>query len=127
MTVFPNRRWHTTTEKRLAERLRAGETWTGEFVVRDRSGRSFPVQLTDSPVLDESGALLGIIGTSKEITHLKRSEDGQRFLAEAGRVLASSLDRETTLGRVSRLAVPTLGEWCLVHMLERGTPQPVAG
>ena len=111
----------------IMERLQEGESWTGEFMVRDRQGRTFPVLVTDSPVLDDDGSLMGIIGTSKEITERKRTEDSQRFLAEAGRVLASSLDYQTTLSRVSRLAVPILGSWCMVHLLDpRHRPEPVA-
>ncbi|HUG40381.1 MAG TPA: PAS domain S-box protein [Longimicrobiales bacterium] len=111
----------------IMDRLREGESWTGEFLVRDRDGREFPVAVTDSPVFDEDGAIVGIIGTSKEISTRKRAEDAQRFLAEAGRVLSSSLDLQTTLSRVSRLAVPTLGEWCFVHLFETGKdPAPVA-
>ena len=102
----------------LMARLRAGESWSGEFMVQDRDGRSFPVQVTDSPVLDDDGTLVGIIGTSKEISQRKRTEESQRFLAEAGRVLSSSLDHQTTLSRVSRLAVPMLGDWCMVHLLD---------
>jgi len=40
------------------------------------------------------------------------------FLAEASRVLASSLDYETTLERVAQLAVPTLADWCFVDVAD---------
>ena len=40
-----------------------------------------------------------------------------RFLAEASRVLASSLDYEATLQSVARLTVPALGDWCLVDVV----------
>jgi PAS domain S-box-containing protein len=39
------------------------------------------------------------------------------FLAEAGMVLASSLDYEITLSAVARLAVPKLGDWCVIDVL----------
>lgn len=39
------------------------------------------------------------------------------FLAEASAHLASSLDYETTLRRVARLAVPELADWCVVDTL----------
>jgi signal transduction histidine kinase len=39
------------------------------------------------------------------------------FLAEASRILASSLDYETTLQRVAELSVPPLGDWCFVAVL----------
>ncbi len=45
---------------------------------------------------------------------------GQRltFLAEASTLLASSLDYETTLANVARLAVAHLADWCVVDIIE---------
>ncbi|HLL54892.1 MAG TPA: ATP-binding protein [Myxococcaceae bacterium] len=43
-----------------------------------------------------------------------------RFLAQASAILGSSLDYETTLATVARLAVPELADWCSVHILEGG-------
>ncbi|HEX2044174.1 MAG TPA: ATP-binding protein, partial [Gaiellaceae bacterium] len=40
------------------------------------------------------------------------------FLAEAGEVLAASLDYETTLRRVADLAVRDLADWCMVDVLD---------
>lgn len=49
------------------------------------------------------------------------------FLAEASRILASSLDYETTLATVARLAVPQIADWCQVDVVdEQGTPRMVA-
>lgn len=45
------------------------------------------------------------------------SEERRRLLAEAGRVLASSLDYETTVSTVARLAVPGFADWCSVDLL----------
>lgn len=42
------------------------------------------------------------------------------FLAEAGRLLAESVDRSSTLTALTRLALPTLGAWCIVDILEEG-------
>jgi len=58
---------------------------------------------------------------------LKRSEETQRFLAEAGGVLASSLDYRATLTKVARLVVPTLADWCAVDVLrEDGSVERLA-
>jgi PAS domain S-box-containing protein len=54
--------------------LQRGETWTGEFLVQSRDGRVFPAHVTDSPVLDEHGNLIGIIGISIDITARKQLE-----------------------------------------------------
>ncbi|MBD0327543.1 MAG: GAF domain-containing protein, partial [Pyrinomonadaceae bacterium] len=49
------------------------------------------------------------------------------FLAEASAILASSLDYETTLTSVARLAVPHIADWCSVHIIEReGVILPLA-
>jgi signal transduction histidine kinase len=44
----------------------------------------------------------------------------ERFLAQASRILASSLDLQATLQSVADLAVPFLGDWCVVDTLEEG-------
>jgi len=60
------------------------------------------------------------INVIEDITELKRAEQGQRFLAEAGRVLAGSLDYEETLAAVARLAVPDIADWCAVDAIVDG-------
>lgn len=40
------------------------------------------------------------------------------FLAEAGRMLAESVDQSSTLLALTKLALPTLGAWCIVDILE---------
>ena len=42
----------------------------------------------------------------------------QGFLAEASRVLSSSLDYEETLARVARLAVPGIADSCTVYLVD---------
>jgi len=49
---------------------------------------------------------------------MRRSEEAQRFLAEASSVLSSSLDYRETLASVALLAVPALADWCAVDVLE---------
>ncbi|AFZ23065.1 PAS domain S-box [Cylindrospermum stagnale PCC 7417] len=52
-----------------------------------------------------------------DVTDQVRLERAQRFLSEASAVLASSLDYQTTLERVAKLAVPELADWCTVHIV----------
>jgi len=47
------------------------------------------------------------------------------FLAEAGDLLAGSLDYETTLSSVARLVVPEMADWCAVDILEENILWPV--
>ena len=56
------------------------------------------------------------VNVIEDVTDVKRAEHAQRFLAQAGAVLASSLDYEQTLARITRLAVPRLADWCAVSL-----------
>ncbi len=44
------------------------------------------------------------------------------FLAEASEVLGSSLDYETTLASLARLAVPYLADWCVIDIVDDDGP-----
>jgi PAS domain S-box-containing protein len=70
-----------------------------------------------TPLRAPDGRVTRAINVIEDITDLKQVEETQRLLAEAGRVLAGSLDYEETLRRVARLAVPDLGDWCMVDLV----------
>jgi PAS domain S-box-containing protein len=50
----------------IMEKLKRGESWSGEFPVRDKQGRWFAARVTDCPVYDETGNLAAIVGTSTD-------------------------------------------------------------
>lgn len=55
------------------------------------------------------------------------SERRARFLSEAASTLAASLDYRATLWNLAQLAVPFLGDWCIVDLLDPdGTFERVA-
>jgi len=58
----------------IMARLRAGERWSGEFMVQRKDGRTFLAAVTDVPLYDDAGELAGIIGVSTDITAQKRAE-----------------------------------------------------
>jgi PAS domain S-box-containing protein len=55
--------------------LRAGGTWSGEFIVRRPDGRTFPALVTNAPIHDDTGAPIGIVGVSSDISDRKATED----------------------------------------------------
>lgn len=69
-------------------------------------------------VIDSAGSPVRLVGTCVDVTDRQRAEDDLRFIVQASEVLASSLDYETTLAAVARLAVPTLADWCAVDIVE---------
>jgi signal transduction histidine kinase len=54
------------------------------------------------------------------------SEQRQGLIAEAGRVLSSSLDYEATVARVAELAVPTFADGCAVDLVVDGKIERLA-
>ena len=76
------------------------------------------INLTVSAACDGEGRPGYSIAVIEDITERKRAQDAQRFLAEAGATLSSSLDYRATLAGVARLSVPQLADWCTVDILE---------
>jgi PAS domain S-box-containing protein len=70
-----------------------------------------------APLRGPAGELMAVT-VIEDVTDAKEAELHQRFLAEAGEALASSLDHEETLQRVAQLAVPVLADWCAVDILD---------
>lgn len=70
-----------------------------------------------TPILDASGQAVQTVNIFRDITDMALSEQYQSFLAEAGALLASSLDYKTTLVNVAQLAVTNLADWCSIYLL----------
>jgi serine phosphatase RsbU (regulator of sigma subunit)/PAS domain-containing protein len=84
------------------------------------------VRVKALPVFDESGEPVLAINVIEDVTEEREATEAQTFLSEAGRILSSSLDYDTTITNVARLAVPRIGDWCAVDLLEEdGTTRPV--
>ena len=84
--------------------LLQGRSWTGEFVLQRKDGTTFPALVTDTPVHDEQGNLVAIIGISTDITEVKqteelrRSEERFRLLAENAQDLIARYRLKPTPG-----------------------------
>lgn len=52
-----------------------GETWSGEYTARHRDGHIVPVHVIDSPVFDDNGNLIAIIGASHDISEQIRTHE----------------------------------------------------
>src|SRR5579864_5346593 len=100
-----------------------------------------------APVRGEGGAMIGVLAAVsgepvvpddvvfvRSIANLvaasmvrDRAEARLGFLAEAGHVLAESLDYDITLATLADLVVPRLADWCIVDLAqEDGTVRRVA-
>ncbi|MCW3063553.1 MAG: putative sensor protein [Solirubrobacterales bacterium] len=77
-------------------------TWTANFV----------------PVRDETDEIIGCAVMVSDVTERKRAEDRTAFIAEAATLLDTSLDLETTVRTMCRIAVPRLADWCAIDLLD---------
>jgi PAS domain S-box-containing protein len=96
-----------------------GATTNGAIIYYWRSPRKFSAE-----DIDYALALSNLSASALNRLELNEQNrlEKQRlaFLAEASAMLASSLDYESTLERVARLAVSYMAEWCTVHVAENG-------
>jgi PAS domain S-box-containing protein len=62
--------------------------------------------------------IAGAMGRERAEERRRKSEEALRFLAEAGHLLAESLDYDATLATLADLVVPRLADWCIVDLVE---------
>jgi len=55
----------------ILQRLLAGEHWSGEFLIKRSDATVFPAILTGSPITDDKGEPVGIVGVSTNISEQK--------------------------------------------------------
>ena len=58
----------------IMSQLRAGESWSGEFLAKHRDGTTIPVRVHDSPVYDDNGKQIGMVGSSEDISRRIRAD-----------------------------------------------------
>jgi PAS domain S-box-containing protein len=85
----------TPSREQAAEIMRDladGKTWTGEFPVMRKDGTSFPARVTDTPVYDDAGRLVAIVGISSDISEMKEKERALRESEQRFRELAEHIN-----------------------------------
>jgi PAS domain S-box-containing protein len=90
--------------------------FVGERKFRRKDGSLVDVEVSVSTILRNGRETL--CDVAHDITERKRREEAQRFLAQVGATLSSSLDYRATLTSVARLAVPHLADWCAIDIVE---------
>lgn len=98
------------------ERARELEQQAGELEKQRREAEALAEELEDSN--------LELEATTDDAKRARDAalagEERLRLVDEASRILSSSLDYETTVTAVARLAVPNFADWCAVDLLEDG-------
>jgi len=118
------------TAEEIAETLRSGKPWTGEFELTRGDGSVVAVNVSNSGLYDASGALVGVVSIVTDVTEARRSvrqlvseAEALRFLLDAATVVSSAVGFEESVRSLGALAVPLLGDVCLVDVLVDGAVQ----
>ncbi len=99
--------------------VQTGEPYRIEYRFRRASDGQYRWHLGRAePLRDAAGQIVKWFGAATDIHDQKESEERLRFLAEAGALLASTLDYEATLARLARLGVAALADYCLIDVIE---------
>jgi PAS domain S-box-containing protein len=69
------------------------------------------------PEIYEENKITSWIGTATDIQERKQAEENQRFLAQAGEIIVSSLDKDVILNNLLDHSIPFFGEWCAYDFL----------
>jgi len=108
------------TLERWKNSVQTGETYEVEYRFKRASDGAYRWHLGRAiPVRDAQGKILKWFGTCTDIDDRHRSTQTANFRARALVLLSSaSLNYQQALQGLADLAVPELGDWCCVHLIE---------
>jgi PAS domain S-box-containing protein len=107
-----------STMRKWSECLQKGASYDIEYRLRRHDGVYRWHLCRAEPLRGPAGTIVKWFGTCTDIEEQRRTTDSLHFLAEASELLSSSLDYETTLASVAKLAVPAIADWCAVDILD---------
>ncbi len=113
----PHTRGRDDEFRKLVERMTDGEAVAGLPVRRVRKGGElFDAELYAS-MIQLSDGRKRFIGMFVDVAQRQRLEVGRRLVADAVALLSRSLDIDSTLVDVVKLALTELADWCCVDLL----------
>ena len=92
---------------------------------RRKNGNEFPAEASISKLDLPTGQRIYTV-VLRDITERKWVEDADRFLTDAGTRLSRSLQREAILEAIGELALPMLGDACVIDVVEDTTIRRMA-
>lgn len=97
---------------------------TSDLTFRTSDDDRTSVQIVSDPFFDD-GKVTGCRTVLTDVSERRQSENALRFLARASETLSSSLDYQATVTEVAQLAVPHLGDYCIIDITEERESPPM--
>ena len=95
-----------------------GSAYEIEYRIVRPDGATRWLGATGRVVADGDGRPCQMLGICRDVTERKRAEEASAFVANASRVLATTLSPETIIEKLARLVVPSLADWCIVQVAD---------
>jgi PAS domain S-box-containing protein len=115
--LHPPRALSTILGEGIPAAIRSG-VWSGETALLARDGREIPVSQVIIAHRGETGEVEFLSTVMRDISDRIRREEDERFLLEASRVIAASLDEEEILREVARMVARERADYCVVDRLD---------
>jgi PAS domain S-box-containing protein len=120
--LIPEDQWDLS--EAIMNRVREGHSWEGEMRLTRKDGASLLSFVSDSPILDANGKLVGIVGISNDITERRRVELRIAAQYAISRVLADAKDLPSAASRIVRIISDSLGwDVCAMWVRDRSSDQ----
>lgn len=104
----------------------SGEPFEIEHRLRRHDGTYRWFLTRASAVRRNDGAVVRWIGTSTDVDEQRRARDSLRFLVDAGKVVASTLDVVRICRSLADVTVEEFADWCFVSLVRDGSIGTVA-
>ncbi len=85
-----------------------------------KDGNEVAIDDSAAPIRGADQRLVGTVLVFRDVSQRRVEEQRRAFITRATAELGASLDYKQTLATVARLAVPAIGDWCAVDILEDG-------
>ncbi|HXH74903.1 MAG TPA: PAS domain S-box protein [Bacteriovoracaceae bacterium] len=115
-TFFPIEDRVSGLPERLLEKAKVEDRAEYEGWIVQKKGQRIWCSVTISSIIDNDGKLLGFSNIARDLTERMQEEKNKAFLAKVGGELSQPLDSQITLSQVARLSVPTLADFCVIHL-----------
>ncbi len=97
--------------------LRGEWIWDEELALLRDDGSTIRVQVKAAPIQSPEDGIAGAVVIFFDITEATREKLAERFLADAGEILAQSLDIRSTLQNLVRLVVEHRADECFIDVI----------